>query len=101
LTVYSHMNFFLTTSMMTFWIIGVWIVTAIVHVGFAVAVLADAGSMPHKLRREPFLVGGVMWALATLLGGVFVAAVYWLVHHSTLCPSQRTDTPASGPQSSL
>ncbi|HSI14498.1 MAG TPA: hypothetical protein VK961_20780 [Chthoniobacter sp.] len=93
------MNFFLTPGMMSFWIIGVWIITAIVHVGFAAAVLADAGMMPHKLRREPILVGGVIWALATLLGGVFVAVVYWLVHHSTLCPSQRTDAPASGPAS--
>lgn len=95
------MNFFLPPSLIPFWIIVVWIVTAIVHVGFAAAVLADAGMMPHKLRREPFLVGGVIWALATLLGGVFVAAVYWLVHHSTLCPSQRTDAPASGPASPL
>jgi len=95
------MNFFFLSQLAPVWIVGAWLLTAIVHVGFAVAVLADAGSMPHKLRREPFLVGGVMWALATLLGGVFVAAVYWLVHHSTLCPSQRTDTPVSGPQSSL
>ena len=92
------MNLFFSPGMMTFWIVAVWTITAIVHVGFAFAVLADAGMMPNKLRREPFLVGGVIWALATLLGGVFVAAVYWLVHYSTLRPGQRTDAPASGPE---
>jgi hypothetical protein len=91
---------FLSPDMAAVWIIGGWVLTAIVHVGFAFAVLADSGMMQRHLRREPFLVGGVMWALATLLGGVFVAAVYWLVNHSTLRATQRVEGSAYAPESS-
>ena len=65
--------------------------TAIVHVGFAFAVWTDSGLMWRRLRRNTFLVSGGIWALATLLGGAFVAGVYWLIHHSTLRPPQRSD----------
>lgn len=71
-----------------FWGIAFWLVTAIVHIAFALAVLADSHLLWKHLRRKTFLVGGGMWALATLLGGVFVAAIYWLIHHSTLRPQQ-------------
>ena len=94
------MNFFLSPGMLTAWVIVAWVVTAIVHVGFACAVWVDTGLMQRHLRRQPFLVGGTMWALATLLGGVFVAAVYWLVHHSTLRPAQGAERAANGPESS-
>lgn len=78
--------------------IAYWILIFIVHVGFAFAVLADSGLMWRHFRRNTFLVGGAVWALATLLGGVFVVAVYWLVHHSTLRPPQRTDVPRQEPE---
>jgi len=52
----------------------------VVHVSFALAVLHDAGRRPGGLS----FVGPRMWALATLVGGPFTAAVYWLMHHSTL-----------------
>jgi hypothetical protein len=94
------MNFFFSPDMASAWIVGIWILNAVVHVGFACAVWADTGLMQRQLRRQPFLVGGIMWALATLLGGIFVAAVYWVIHHSTLRPSQRTDAPAPAPGSS-
>ena len=71
-----------------FWLFAVWILTAIVHIGFAFAVLADTLLLWRHLRRKTFLVGGGLWALATLLGGVFIAAIYWLIHHSTLRPQQ-------------
>jgi hypothetical protein len=56
---------------------------AIVHVGFALNVLKD-GDHIREQGSEPLLAGSALWCLATLLGGVFVAAIYWLVNHSTL-----------------
>jgi heme/copper-type cytochrome/quinol oxidase subunit 4 len=56
------------------------LLVAVVHVSFAVAVFLDA----RRLPRKPILVLPIVWALATLLGGVFVAAVYWVMHHSRL-----------------
>lgn len=75
------------------------LMTAIVHVGFAFAIWTDSGLMWRRLRRNTFLVSGGIWALATLLGGVFVAGVYWLVHHSTLRPPQRSDASLEEPPS--
>ena len=54
--------------------------TAIVHACFGVAVYLDAKRLP----RKPILVPPVVWSLAALLGGLFVAAVYWVIHHSRL-----------------
>ncbi|HEY3897420.1 MAG TPA: hypothetical protein VGM54_02340 [Chthoniobacter sp.] len=67
-------------------IVAFWILTAVVNIAFAIAVQADAQMLWNRLRRKPFFVGGGIWALATLLGGVFVAAIYWIIHHSTLRP---------------
>lgn len=64
----------------------VWLVTGIVHIAFAFAVWVDSGQMTVRQNRSTFLVGGGLWALATLIGGIMVVAVYWLVHHSTLRP---------------
>ncbi len=55
------------------------ILTAVVHVCFALAVFNDAG----KLSR-PTLVGPAVWAIATLLGGVIAAGIYWAVNRSML-----------------
>ena len=59
--------------------IGTWIFTTVVHVAFCVGVYGDAAR-----RRETVFVGPGIWAFATLLGGVFTAAAYWVLHHSTL-----------------
>lgn len=56
------------------------LLTAIVHVCFGVAVYLDAKRLP----RKPILVPPVVWSLAAILGGLFVAAVYWVIHHSHL-----------------
>ena len=77
-----------------------WLFAAIVHIGFAAAVWADAANLWHQFRRNTFFVGGGLWALATLIGGVFVAVAYWVIHHSSLRPaspadpSRRPDSPA-------
>jgi hypothetical protein len=55
----------------------------IVHVCFATAVVRDL-RRGRQNGRESWLVGTWVWALATLAGGVFVAGVYWLMHHSRL-----------------
>lgn len=81
----------LTGSLGIAWVVTIWFLTAVVHVGFAFGVYADSRSIWHQLRRNTFAVSGEVWALATLLGGVLVAGIYWAVHHSTLRPAQATD----------
>ena len=63
-----------------FLVVGIVVaaLTVVIHVAFALAVLDYAG------RQRTVLVGPAIWALATLLGEVFVATVYWAIHHSTL-----------------
>jgi hypothetical protein len=61
--------------------------TALVHILFAVAVARDASQLHvNPPYSGTTLVGLAGWTLATLLGGVFVAALYWLLNRSTLRP---------------
>jgi hypothetical protein len=61
----------------------IWILTIAIHVIFAAAV-ARHGGMLHRQSTGTVLVGPIVWAFAVLLGGVFVAGMYWLIHHSAL-----------------
>jgi hypothetical protein len=58
-------------------------VSAILHIIFAGAVAKDAGRL-YKLGQRPALVSALTWAFATLVGGPFLAAIYWFIHHSNL-----------------
>ena len=63
-----------------------WTVLAIqviLHFIFAAAVARDSGRLV-KAGRTTWLVSGVTWAFATLIGGVFIAAIYWFMHYSNL-----------------
>jgi hypothetical protein len=69
--------------LVSFAVVVAWILMVIVHVLFAVSVYRDAGVLA-RTGVQPAFVGPGVWALATLSGGVFIAAVYWAMHHSTL-----------------
>jgi hypothetical protein len=65
----------------TFWQL-IMIINGILHVIFAGAVARDAGNL-YRLGLKPVLVSAPTWAFVTLIGGVYTATVYWLLHHST------------------
>ncbi|QDU43424.1 hypothetical protein Mal52_18980 [Symmachiella dynata] len=71
-------------DMMVFFVFVVGVLTFIVNFSFAAGVFRNAEYL-FKAERLNF-VGPWMWFFATLFGGVFVAAVYWAVHHSRLNP---------------
>lgn len=63
------------------------VINGILHLIFAGAVANDAGNL-YRIGQKPVLVSAATWAFATLLGGVFVAAIYWFIHHSNLTLNQ-------------
>ncbi len=74
-----------------------WILMATVNIGFAAAVYVDGVGLTEAARRSgdersgTVMVPPILWTLAVLIGGVFVAAVYWLMHHSALVQTGRID----------
>ncbi|WP_052010101.1 MULTISPECIES: hypothetical protein [unclassified Alteromonas] len=70
-------------SSMSMWAMLPVIATIIVHLAFSAAIFNDSSKL-HDENHQLAFVGPVIWTLAVLVGGVFVAAVYWLIHHSAL-----------------
>ncbi len=56
---------------------------AFIHILFAGAVAKDAGALYNR-GCPTIMVSGVTWSFATLLGGVIIATIYWILHHSTI-----------------
>lgn len=63
--------------------IVLWFCALVANILFAAGVARDARRMLDE-GREITLAPPLVWVLATLAGGVFVAVAYWLVHHSSL-----------------
>ena len=61
----------------------VFILNIFLHICFASAVARDIGVL-SKLGVLPQLLPAWVWVLAALVGGFFVAGIYWFMHHSTL-----------------
>lgn len=63
-----------------------WAPLLTLHFILAIAVWATARRNQHSglelLYFSPFF-----WGIATLIGGVFVAGLYWVMHHSSLRPA--------------
>ncbi len=61
-----------------------------IHISFAIGVLFDGNRLERqgKLTR---LAPAFIWMLATLIGGVFVAGLYWFLHHSTIFEENKTN----------
>lgn len=79
-------------------IFAIWLIFIIINVMFAFGVGNDA----NELRREggrTQIVGQAVWFLATLFGGVFVAAIYWVIHRSALsrAASHQVNAPQTPP----
>ena len=64
--------------------IAVVVLTALVHIVFAIAVYRDATELDRV--RTLIIAGPAIWGIATLIGGVVTAAIYWAMHHSRLNP---------------
>lgn len=63
--------------------IVVIIIGALLNVLFAAGVAKDV-SLFTQNKITTRIVPGSVWVLATVIGGVWVAIAYWLVHHSSL-----------------
>jgi hypothetical protein len=68
----------------------IFLINVVLHLIFAAGIAKDINNL-IRLHVRPHFVPGFAWVLATLVGGVFVAAIYWVMHHSTLARRATTD----------
>ena len=64
-----------------------FMITVVVHLLFAAGVAQSA----NRRVTPTQLVPGIVWAIATLGGGVLVATAYWLIHSSNLAREARAE----------
>ncbi|MCG9126165.1 hypothetical protein JT359_01065 [Candidatus Poribacteria bacterium] len=79
----------LPTAAILFWTSIIAILSVLVHIVFGFGVYLDALRL-RKEGRRIFFVHTSIWFFATLIGGVLVAGVYWVLHHSLLNPSLKS-----------
>ncbi|MDF2529468.1 MAG: hypothetical protein K0Q57_348 [Gammaproteobacteria bacterium] len=58
-----------------------FLLTIFLHIIFANGVAKDIGGL-SKRGLTTMIIPGYAWVLATLIGGIFTLAIYWLIHHS-------------------
>ena len=61
------------------------------HLMLALGVYPAASDRAIRGRKLWF-VGAGLWAFATLIGGIFTAGMYWVMHQSTLSPAGDADS---------
>ena len=61
----------------------IFMLNILLHICFAGGVARDVNRLT-KLGVMPQLFPAWVCVLATLIGSVFVAGIYWFMHHSTL-----------------
>ena len=62
----------------------------LLHLFLSIGVYREASD--RSLRgRKVWFIGPFLWAFATFIGGIFTAAIYWTMHHSTLTPIKVDD----------
>lgn len=59
------------------------LVIILINIVFAIVVFFNACRLEES-ANPPYLVGPLMWAVATLFGGVLGATLYWLINRPTL-----------------
>ena len=72
-----------------FWFI--WILFAAAHIALAFGVWIEA-SAAEKSGRRLFGLSSGWWAFATLVTGMVGIGIYWLIHESTLRPTEPAGT---------
>ncbi len=69
-------------------ILAVLALTFLLHLFFAAGVFVAARKIRAQGERVMF-APPVVWALHTVIWGLFVVLPYWLIHHSSLRASPR------------
>lgn len=70
---------------------GIFGLTFLLHLFFAVGLLLSARKLKSQGERVMF-AHPLVWALHTVIWGMFVVLPYWLIHHSAMRTLARNET---------